>query len=148
MPFTHDQKVKLKDRIENVKNKKFHHKIFDIIYAENKDINQNSNCTFMYFHNLKDATYTLLENELKNIKKKKPKKFALEKYVPYSSEDFPSQVGIAPKLKYSNREKNLIKKKRYNKNINKDKVKNVIYKEFDISTLSDSITQNKLINTD
>ncbi len=58
-------------------------------------------------------------------------------YKPYTQDEFPSQKGISPKFKYSNKEKNLIKRKRYDKNINTTE-ENVVYCEFDINNVTES----------
>lgn len=61
-------------------------------------------------------------------------------YKPYTQDEFPSQKGISPKFKYSNKEKNLIKRKRYDNNINAPD-ENVVYCEFDINNITESDKQ-------
>ncbi len=64
-------------------------------------------------------------------------------YTPYAKDEFPSQQGISPKLKFSNREKSILKRRRYDKNITKDIDSDVIYTSFDVDDLSET-TQNNV----
>jgi hypothetical protein len=62
-----------------------------------------------------------------------------KEYNPYTPEEFPAQDGLCPKLKYSNHEKNLIKRQRYDNNINSENNKdNIVYCDFDVSNIQDS----------
>lgn len=58
-------------------------------------------------------------------------------YKPYTKDEFPSQKGISPKFKYSNREKNLLKRKRYDTTIN-SKTDDIMYCEFDVNNITES----------
>jgi hypothetical protein len=148
--YSHERKKKLVDKISKIRDKKDIVKIFKIIYADNKSISENNNGLFMLFHELKDTTYDEIENEIKKINKQKkyltvngtvsPEKTSTKKkeYRPYVQDEFPSQKGISPKLKFSNKEKTIIQKMRNDKNINLDKVSNVIYTTFDVDTQTDS----------
>lgn len=62
------------------------------------------------------------------------------KYTPYASSEFAYQNDFNPRLKYSNKEKNLIKRHRYDKNIDKENNvnKSVVYCDFDVTNLTDS----------
>ena len=62
-----------------------------------------------------------------------------KKYVPYVKDDFPSQRELCPKLKFSNRERNLIKRCRYDESINMDNESNIIYQDFDVTSDSDKV---------
>ena len=137
--YTHDMKKKLANKIKKIKKKEDMAKILNIILVDNPSYMENKNGLFMFFHKLKDCTYEKIDKELKNINRKK--KYYTEsinsenlserkEYRPYAQDEFPSQQGISPKLKFSNREKSLIKRRRYDKNINEDVNSDVVYTNF------------------
>ena len=134
--YTHKQKVKLVDKIQNLKRKKDLVKVYEIIQEDDINVTENSNGVFMYFHALKPETYIKIEEYIKKANRRKRKteseEFPVE-YVPYAQEEFPSQKEFGPKLKYSTGERNLIKRKRYEQNINSDKESDVIYCGFNVS---------------
>ena len=151
MEYSHERKKKLANKISKITNKKDQVKLFEIIYTDNKSITENNNGLFMFFHKMSNETYIKLEKELRRINKKKKyysdsinsDTYSTEKreYKPYTQDDFPAQKGISPKLKYSNKEKNLLKRHRYDKNINMDNNFSVVYTKFDVSVMSDSDTK-------
>lgn len=151
--YTHDKKKKLADRISKIKKKEHMIKIFEIIYKENKSITENNNGIFMFFHTLSDETYKKIEDYLKQIEKNKidnkskivnSETYPIKKkeYQPYAQDEIVSQEDIIPKLKFSNKEKNIIKRRKYYKTINSENNSNIIYKQFDVSTLTDTDTEN------
>ena len=104
---------------------------------------ENNNGVFMFFHKLKNETYIKIDDELKKISASKKSNTESDnsenrKYTPYAADEFPSQKGISPKLKFSNREKSLIKRRRYDKNINKDVESDVIYTSFEADIYTES----------
>ncbi len=115
--YSHEKKKKLAERISKLKKKEDMVKILEIIYQDNKDITENQNGLFMFFHNLNNVTYCKIEAYLKSSTIKKSSEVdetASEKeYTPYDTNEFPDQDTLSPKLKYSNREKNIIKRQRY-----------------------------------
>lgn len=145
--YTHDKKKKLAEKISKIKKKEVLVKIFEIIYADNKNITENNNGLFMFFHKLQDSTYEKLENYIKELNNKRQlnKSTTLtesdstekKEFIPYSKDEFPAQDGMGPKLKFSNKEKNLIKRKRYDKYISNESGKDTMYHSFDPS-LTDS----------
>ena len=144
--YPYEKKVHLVDKISKIKSKKVLVKIFEIINEDNKDISINSNGIFMYFNKLNNDTYYEIEHFLRQINKKNKlnstssdDNILKKEYKPYVVDDFPSQKGMCPKLKYSNREKNLIKRKRYDNNINSEnKVdESIVYCYYDSETISD-----------
>jgi hypothetical protein len=147
-PYTHEKKKKIADKITKITNKKDQLRLFKIIYEDNKQITENNNGLFMFFHKMNNQTYLKLEKELKKINKKKKyyidsvnsESFSTEKkeYTPYTLEDFPSQKGISPKLKYSNKEKNLLKIQKYNNKITSENDPSSVYTSFNVSTFSES----------
>ena len=140
--YTHQMKKKLANKIKKIKKKEDIAKILNIILADNPSYMENSNGLFMFFHQLNDSTYEKIDAELKSINKKR-KLFSessinsdtfseKKEYTPYAKDEFPSQQGISPKLKFSNREKSLIKRRRYDKNINQDVDSEIVYTQFGV----------------
>lgn len=156
--YTHERKKKLAEKISKITSKKDQVRIFEIIYEDNKSVTENNNGLFMLFHKLSDGTYHKIDKELRRINKRKnyysdsvnSETYSLERreYKPYSQEDFPVQKGISPKLKYSNKEKNLLKRQRYDNNINQDSDSSIVYTRFDVSSISESeLYENKSVNS-
>ena len=92
------------------------------------------------FHDLKNDTYAKIENFLKTIKAKKiTRSYEIEStetptnFKPYMADEFPSQKNFTPKLKFSNREKNLIKRKFYDEELSKNS-EEVVYTTFDVNS--------------
>ena len=143
--YSYEKKKRLADKISKIKKKEDMVKILEIIYDDNKNITENQNGTFMLFHNLDDSTYNKLEAYLKTLSKKRntnsvtsdsiSEKKEYKSYV----EDELEQSSINLNMKYSNKEKNLIKRSRYDNLINSENTSDsVIYKKFDVNVLSDS----------
>jgi len=142
--YDYSRKKRIADKISKISNKEDQVSILEIINEENKDITENKNGLFLYFDGLTDGAYQRIERKLRRINKKRKysensetKSTEKMEYVPYANDEFPSQNGISPKLKYSNKEKNLINRRRYDKNINANN-NGVIYTKFDINVLTDS----------
>jgi hypothetical protein len=147
--YTHEMKKKLSNRIKKLKKKEDVSAIINIILVDNPQYMQNQNGVFMFFHKLENSTYDKIEVELKKINKNS-KCFTessigsetlseKKEYKPYVKNEFPSQDGISPKLKFSNREKTLIKRRRYDTTINQDNDSDVLYKSFNVADLSETI---------
>lgn len=140
--YTHEMKKKLAKNIQKIKKKEDLAKIVDLIMNDDPYYRENNNGTFFFFNKLKNETYAKIEKELNEIisKKRNSESSTSEgrKYTPYAADEFPSQKGISPKLKFSNREKSLIKRRRYDKNINQDVESDVVYTSFETDILSDS----------
>lgn len=145
--YTHDVKLKLANKIKKIKKKEDMARILNIILEDNPKYMENKNGMFMFFHKLEPCTYAKIEKELRAINKKSRtytdsinSESVSEKkeYVPYTQDEFPSQQGMSPKLKFSNREKSLIKRRRYDKHINIDVSSDVVYTNFNVDTVSDN----------
>lgn len=143
--FTFEKKKKLADKISNLKRKEDIIKIFEIIYEHDKNITETQNGLFMIFNDLSDAVYHKIDLYLKSITKKQSSPISenlseKKEFVSYVKNEFPDQEQFNPKLKYNNREKNIIKRQRYEKMITTEKDTNegVVYKKFDAISLSDS----------
>jgi hypothetical protein len=116
-----DDIKKILSKIENLKERKHYEKVKDIIYKENPNIEttKKSSGTLMFFHNLNQSTYkkldiffTKLENDKINT---------ISNTISESNEktlsDMPDNNLSEPKIKLSNAEKKIIKKKEYHKQI-------------------------------
>ena len=122
--FSIDDKKDLANRIQKIKRKNILKKIMKIIIKNNEKYLENNNGVYMFFHNLKNETYSELEICLKSIEKKIKNKSNLTnesplsdtKYKPYieKNNNILNQSNI---LRLSNTEKNLIKRKAYDKKI-------------------------------
>lgn len=150
--FTYEKKKKLAEKISKLKRKEDVVKIFEIIYEQDQSVTENQNGLFMIFNNLNDATYHKIDLYLKSITKKQSSPVSeniseKKEFVSYVQNEFPDQDQFNPKLKYSNKEKNIIKRQRYEKMITSDKYsdENIVYTKFDGATLSDSTSDvNKI----
>jgi len=139
--YSYDKKKRLADKIAKLKKKEDMIHILEIIYENNKNITENQNGLFLLFDKLDDNTYLKIENYLKGVSKKTtsdgPEK---KEYKSYFSDDFSEQSSLNPKLKYSNKEKNLIKRNRYDNYIASEHASetSVVYTKFDINRISES----------
>jgi Bromodomain extra-terminal - transcription regulation len=144
--YSYEKKKRLADRISKLKKKEDMIKIFEIIYQDNKNITENQNGLFMFFHTLDDSTYHKIDLYLRSsVKKRSPTDTTSESYSSYVKNEFPDQEKLNPKLKYSNREKNLIKRQRYDNHLNNESNEHngVVYQNFDGSVMSDSESDKK-----
>lgn len=148
--YSHKKKKRLAEKISLIKDKKTLATIFGYIYEDNKDVTENNNSIFMYFHKLTDETYAKIDKEIKKNNKRKKKSndstssdnySEKKEFKPYSHDEFPSQKNFSPKLKLSNREKNLIKRKIYDYDINIDSTNDVVYQQFGTDS-TDSIDRS------
>jgi hypothetical protein len=160
--YPHKKKVKLAAKISKIKRKSDYFKIYKII---KKDANavENAGEIDMFFHKLTTKTYLKIEEELKKMKKTynvldstSSDTYSDKKdYSAYVEDDFPSQTNINPKLKFSNKEKNLIKKRHYinassitNNSGSKNENTNIVYTDFNINmSESDKKEDNYVKNT-
>jgi len=136
--YSHDMKKRLANRISKLKKKEDIIKIYEIISRENTDFTENSSGLFLYFHKLSNKTYYEIEKYLAFIKKNEnlisTDSASTEKkeYVPYYQDDFSSQKIISPKLKFSNKEKNIIKRRRFEDIINNESSSDLVNSEKEI----------------
>ena len=116
--MNNEMKETLCRTIEKIEDAKHLKNILDIIIDNNKDINitENDNGLFLYFHNLKTITYTLLIEYIKNNKCLTSPKIN-KKYFEYEKKDFPYES--TSKLRYNNYEKEIVKKRKYEEDLKK-----------------------------
>lgn len=113
--FTYDVIEALYRKLLKVKSKKTMLNIYEIIKNNgNSDkITENSNGIYIIFNELNSNTYKELNDYINNIMnqaKDKTSKQTLE-YNQYSKHEFPFEDNS--RLRYSNKEKNIIKRKQY-----------------------------------
>ena len=129
--YSHTKKKKLAEKIMNIKDKKQLLKIKTIIFNENPSLSvvKNSTGILLYFQNLNNSTYIKLDDFLNNkIIKKYMKKINninnIENELSYdqnisSSENVLSLSSNTNDYKYSNKERNIIRRKQYEETLNK-----------------------------
>ncbi|ARF09825.1 hypothetical protein Indivirus_3_74 [Indivirus ILV1] len=153
MEYPYEKKKRLAKKISTLKRKEDMVKILEIIYADNKNITENQNGLFMFFDKLNDSTYHKIDSYLKSTTKKKTDETEKNKFVTYSKNEFSDTVlkttSDTPKVKYSNKEKNIIKRQRYSEQLQSENNsdKNVRYAKFDLTLLSDSENKKEEITT-
>ena len=140
-PYPSHKKKRLAERISKLKKKEDMIKIFEIIYQDNKNITENQNGLFMFFHTLNDSTYHKIDLYLRSTVKKKSIVDSTDgnsdkqdiEYSSYTKNEFPDQDNFNPKLKYSNKEKNLIKRQRYDNHLSSEHNSEnfIIYQKYD-----------------
>lgn len=123
-PYSFEKKKKLATKISEMKNKTNLRKIKKIIFDKNPGITarKNDRGYLMFFHNYENETYYKIEKFLNKIEKEKLEKHA--KSITENSDhlilssDAPSATDYSKertRLRYSNREKRLIKRRIYEK---------------------------------
>lgn len=143
--YSVEKKEKLVNKIKRLKNKEDFITIFNIIQEkEQKPIKEVGDSTMMFFHDLKNQTYEAIDKFLKDTHKKQ-KQHEIDQdssknteYKPYSQDEFPHQKTMSPKLKYSNRERNLIKRKRYDQTLMEENGSDVVYCKFNVENATET----------
>ena len=128
--YSHTKKKKLAEKIMNIKDKKQLLKIKTIIFNENPSLSvvKNSTGILLYFQDLKISTYVKLDDFLNNkIIKKYMKKInninnienELSCDQNTASSDIVSSLSSNTNdYKYSNKERNIIRRKQYEETLN------------------------------
>lgn len=148
--YNRDKKEKLVNRINKLRSTEDFVKVYNIIQKrESLATKEVEKSTMMFFHDLKDDTYAEIDKFVKKTIKKYDNNedsvvtTDLQEYQPYSQDEFPHQKHINPKLKYSNRERNLIKRTQYNRNLQEENGSEVMYCQFDVNNLTDTMTETE-----
>ena len=135
-------------QIQGVRSKKILIEIYHVVQEDSPEVSENSNGMFMFFESLKDETYVklqkIIDNHNKTIKSASTTDSSTSEqksYRPYFHDEFPSEREMNHKLRYNNKEKSLIKRKQYDKEINENE--EVEYCEFDVSMTTESETKIK-----
>jgi hypothetical protein len=125
--YTYDDMVKLKNNIQKIKNKDVLIGIKNIITELNPShsITKNENGFYLCFHNLSDETYPKISSYIKSYFKSTKTLNSKSDNDSITATDFNTSITFEnnSRLKYSNKEKSLIKRKIYDnklKNQNND----------------------------
>jgi hypothetical protein len=142
MPYTTNKKKKLAKRINDLRTINEKRAVYNIIQkSDNIDTRESNNKILMLFNNLSDTTYHKIEKYIDKVDKKRldndGNTINTDDYVPYAKDEFPSQKDFSPKLKYSNKERNLIKRKRFDEKLAEENGTEIEYQDFNM-TASDS----------
>lgn len=124
--FSFEKKKKMAAKISIMTNKDQLRKIRDIIFSENQNVSarKNNEGYLMYFQNYTNETYYKLEKYLNKIEKEKLEKQTralteTSDQLLLSSEDPNTDYTLSrSRLRYSNTEKRLMKRRDYEKKIN------------------------------
>jgi|SaaInlStandDraft_3_1057020.scaffolds.fasta_scaffold14274_2 hypothetical protein len=109
--YSYNAKIRLRDRVECLPKKSQFIKVYNIITP--KSYTENNNGILIYFHNLSNETYRDLEIFLDDVDDNDIESTERRYYKPYAKDEFPQQEKLNPKLRYSNREKSLMRKHKY-----------------------------------
>lgn len=115
--YSHEQKKQLAERISKIKKKEVLIKVGEIIKNDNQSITENSNGLFIFFNKISDSACQQIEtllNDTKKVRSSNDSSSELD-YTTYSQSEFTDS-----EAKYSNKEKNLIKKQRHGEYLEKE----------------------------
>lgn len=106
-------------KIEGLKERKYIEKVKKIIFDENPDISttKKSSGVLLFFHNLTQETYKKLESFFNKLENEKINKITSTLSESYDKTLSDIDTTSNSKIKLSNAEKKLIKKKEYHKEI-------------------------------
>lgn len=118
--FTYDDLTELVRQIENIKKKSLLNEIRDIIFNSNPELKytENSNGIYFHFHNLSQETYTKLDKYLKKNKHLIIEDESADNYFETKINKDRDETDFLSG--FSNREKNLIKRRLYDTAISKN----------------------------
>ena len=118
--YSFEKKERMASKISDMRDVDTLRKIRDIIYSENVNASatKSGNGYLMYFQNYSDETYRKIEKLLHKIQKEKLER-QTRSVTEMSSEDPNTNYNVSrTRLRYSNREKRLIKRQQYENIIN------------------------------
>jgi len=125
--YDHNKKMELVKKINKIKKKEYLLDIFKIILLYSKDYTENNNGVFVFFHNLDDNVYAQIESYVNNIYKiHKKNSNILNIYNSDLSETFVSNsdtIEIENDKSLSNKEKIIMRRKKYEKYLNQNQEK-------------------------
>ena len=154
MSYTINKKKRLARRINELRSIDEKTAIYNIIVDnENIDTRESNNKVLMLFNKLSDTTYKKIDKYINKLDKIKAgdstNTINTDDYIPYVNDEFPSQKDFSPKLKYSNKERTLIKRKRFDEKLAEENGTDIEYQEFNITASeSDMVTSDKRNSSD
>ncbi len=134
--YTYYHKQKIKNKImRKIRDKNDWIKIYNIIHKyDPSSISTNHNGMHIIFSKLTDNTYRKIEIMLRKISKKgtftddsDSVSRERKEYKPYAKDPYLLESNISPKLKLSNKDRSLLNRLKYNKYINSDADRNIVY---------------------
>lgn len=136
MSWSHEQKKKLAARVQKLKKKRQMVRVLEMVVADSavdlEQCTENHNGVFMFFQSLHDATYEKIDEYLTDVESKVADLSSEQPDYSNYRDEFPSEHRMSPKLRYSNREKTLMKRRRYNQEETDE-----TYCQFDVSMLTE-----------
>ncbi len=151
--YSFDRKKKLAARISDMRDKDVLRKIRDIIFAENPEVSarKSSNGYLMYFQNYNNETYYKIEKFLNKVERDKIERQTKsiteisENMLMSSEQDDPNTdyTVSRTRLRYSNREKRLIKRRQYENIINEKIMSSDESEDNDETSDNNIVTKNK-----
>lgn len=141
--FAYDDLTELVRQIENIKKKSLLNEIRDIIFNSNPDLKytENSNGIYFHFHNLNQETYSKLDKFLKKNKHLIIEEDSTENYFEVKNNKDKDETDFL--TGFSNREKNLIKRRLYDTAISKN---SELIPELDSSDKSENSEKNNSVD--
>jgi hypothetical protein len=145
--YTHSDKILLAKKIEKITEKNHINEVKKIIFNYNPKLQvvKKSTCILMYFHNLNDDTYNAIDKYIKTL-------FPEPKDVDNSSSEMCMSTQSSVKKreprvnhKYSTKEKNLIRRQKYETQlniINGTEKETINYEDYDTSSMRKNRTKN------
>jgi hypothetical protein len=128
--YDHNKKMELVKKINKIKKKEYLINIFKIILLHSKDYTENNNGVFVFFHNLNDETYDNIESYVNKIYKMHKKSSSNNLNI-YNSELSDSQNLLSDTIEIdndndknlSNKEKLIMRRKKYEKYLDQNQEK-------------------------
>lgn len=154
--YTCNDKKSINYRIGQLKSKKKYSRIFQIIKHDANQYTRNSNGIFFNLNSLNNETLYKIDRYLKKVERRRKTLVDSEsqqttsmEYTPYSVDEFSEYKQHGSKL--SNKEKNILRRKRFNQFMDNDQ--SVVYCKYDsqTQTLTDSevkTSEQEKIDTD
>lgn len=143
MNYSFADKEKLAYKINKLNKRKYFNDIKNIIvkYNPNIETTNSSRGIFLRFQDLNDITYRCIDKYLKNIKCYE--KTTMTDSTIKTNDDYNDFDIFPDSIKYSNREKSIIKRKKYDAYINNQDSLD----SDDINMVTNSVFNKSLVNT-
>jgi len=150
--YSKSKKKQLATRISSITDEADLVKLVQIM-AEDEAVDDSTNVregarsVHKYFHKYTVETYQRLDKELNRIAKRnsaaETETLEYQIHTPYTEDEFPSDKNVETKLKLSNKEKNLIKRRRYNTAMTEQESESdIMYTPFDAAVTSSETAPN------
>lgn len=115
--YTFEEKERLSRRIQKLKKNRYYQQVEKIIIKYNPDISITATPSgkYMYFHNLTNMTYLVLDKYINRVSINQPQsaKSPDNGYTSEITKFSDADISVSTGIKFSNKERNLIKRKIY-----------------------------------